>query len=279
VTTELDVRPLTPAIGAEIHGIDLRDPLDDDTIAMIRAAWLRHLVVFFPDQRLDEHQQVAFASRFGTLTEAHPVEPASDVDPRVLPIDSRKDRVDFWHTDVTYMARPPMGSMLLGMTVPEVGGDTMWVNTRLAYETLAEPLRDLCDRLVAIHYDPHYAQVIADGGGMWWEGEHVERLLPVAHPVVRVHPETGERNLFVNPQFTVGLSGFDGPQGNGLLKLLYDHMIQPQFLVRYRWRAGALAFWDNRTTMHYGVYDYGESPRLMHRVTLAGDRPAGPVSG
>jgi alpha-ketoglutarate-dependent taurine dioxygenase len=276
---ELDIRPLTPAIGAEIVGLDLGERLDDETIAAIRAAWLRHLVVFFPDQHLDENQQVAFASRFGRLTEAHPVEPASEVNPNVLPIDSRKDRVDFWHTDVTYMQRPPMGSMLLAMTVPDVGGDTMWVNTRLAYETLATPLRELCDGLEAIHYDPYYAEVIAEGGGMWWEGAHVEKLLPVGHPVVRVHPETGERNLFVNPQFTVGLRGFDGPQGNGLLKLLYDHMIQPQFTVRYRWRAGTLAFWDNRSTMHYGVYDYGENLRLMHRVTLAGDRPLGPITG
>jgi alpha-ketoglutarate-dependent taurine dioxygenase len=277
--TELDIRPLTPAIGAEIVGLDLGERLDDETVAAIRAAWLRHLVVFFPDQHLDEDQQVAFASRFGRLTEAHPVEPASEVNPSVLPIDSRKDRVDFWHTDVTYMQRPPMGSMLLAMTVPDVGGDTMWVNTRLAYETLATPMRDLCDRLEAIHYDPYYAEVIAEGGGMWWEGTHVDKLLPVGHPVVRVHPETGERNLFVNPQFTVGLRGFDGPQGNGLLRLLYDHMIQPQFTVRYRWRAGTLAFWDNRSTMHYGVYDYGENLRLMHRVTLAGDRPVGPITG
>jgi taurine dioxygenase len=274
--TALDVRPLTPTIGAEVFGVDCGAPLDDPTIAAIRAAWLEHLVLFFPEQHLSPEDQVAFAARFGELTDAHPVEPALEGHPQVLPIDSRKDRVDFWHTDVTYMARPPMGSMLLAMTVPEAGGDTMWADTRASYESLAEPLRGLCDEMTAVHFDPFYAQTIAEGGGMMWEGKRVERLWPVEHPVIRVHPETGTRNLFVNPQFTVGLKGFDGPQGQALLRMLYDHMIQPQYIVRYRWRPGTLAFWDNRSTMHYGIYDYGDERRVMHRVTLQGDRPRGP---
>ena len=183
---------------------------------------------------------------------------------------------NFWHTDVTFMSRPPTGSLLYAVELPGVGGDTMWITTRAAYETLAPALRDLCDGLTAIHFDPNYAQVIADGGGQQWEGKFVDRLWPVEHPVVRVHPETGRRNLFVNPQFTVGLKGFDGPQGGGLLRVLYDHMIQPQFTVRYRWSPGTLAFWDNRATMHYGVFDYAGQHRLMHRVTLTGDQPYGP---
>jgi len=276
--TTLDIRKLTPDIGAEIRGVDLSQTLDDETIAAIRGAWLEHLVVFFPDQQLTPGAHAEFARRFGPITEGHPVEPSLPGHPNVLPIDSVKDRVDFWHTDVTFMTRPPTGSLLYAIELPEVGGDTMWTTTRAAYDTLAPALREFCDGLTAIHFDPHYAQVIADGGGQQWEGKFVDRLWPVEHPVVRVHPETGRRNLFVNPQFTVGLKGFDGPQGNGLLRVLYDHMIQPQFTVRYRWSPGTLAFWDNRATMHYGVFDYAGRHRLMHRVTLTGDRPYGPAA-
>ena len=272
----LDVTLLTPEIGAEIRGVDLSRDLPDDTIAEIRAAWLEHLVVFFPDQELTPDAQVAFARRFGEITEGHPVEPSLPGHPNVLPIDSVKDRVDFWHTDVTFMNKPPTGSLLYAVELPAVGGDTMWTTTRAAYDTLAPPLRDFCDGLTAIHFDPHYAQVIAEGGGQDWDGKHLDRLWPVEHPVVRVHPETGRRNLFVNPQFTVGLKSFPGPQGEGLLRVLYDHMLQPQFTVRYRWRPRTLAFWDNRATMHYGVFDYELSRRVMHRVTLKGDRPYGP---
>jgi len=272
----VEITPLTPPIGAEIRGVDLSTALSGETIAAIRAAWLEHLVVFFPDQDLTPDSHAAFARRFGEITEGHPVEPSLPGHPNVLPIDSVKDRVDFWHTDVTFMTKPPTGSLLYAVELPAVGGDTMWTSTRAAYDTLAPPLQDFCSGLTAIHFDPHYAQVIADGGGKDWEGRHLERLWPVEHPVVRVHPETGRRNLFVNPQFTVGLKGFPGPQGNSMLRVLYDHMIQPEFTVRYRWRPRTLAFWDNRATMHYGVYDYEGSRRIMHRVTLHGDRPCGP---
>jgi taurine dioxygenase len=276
VRERLEITSLTPDIGAEIRGVDLSTELSDETITSIRAAWLEHLVVFFPDQELTPEAQVAFARRFGEITEGHPVEPSLPGHPNVLPIDSVKDRVDFWHTDVTFMAKPPTGSLLYAVELPAVGGDTMWTTTRAAFESLAAPLQQFCSELTAIHFDPNYAQVIADGGGRDWDGRHLERLWPVEHPVVRLHPETGRCNLFVNPQFTVGLKGFPGPQGHGLLRVLYDHMIQPEFTVRYRWRPRTLAFWDNRATMHYGVYDYGGSRRIMHRVTLRGDRPYGP---
>jgi alpha-ketoglutarate-dependent taurine dioxygenase len=272
----LEITLLTPNIGAEIRGVDLAAELSGETIASIRSAWLEHLVVFFPDQELTPDTQAAFARRFGEITEGHPVEPSLPGHPNVLPIDSVKDRVDFWHTDVTFMAKPPTGSLLYAVELPAVGGDTMWTTTRAAFDTLAPPLQHFCSELTAIHFDPHYAQVIADGGGQDWDGRHLDRLWPVEHPVVRVHPETGRCNLFVNPQFTVGLKGFPGPQANGFLKVLYDHMIQPEFTVRYRWRPRTLAFWDNRATMHYGVYDYEGSRRIMHRVTLRGDRPNGP---
>ncbi len=266
---------LTPNIGAVVTDIDLSRELDGETIAEIRAHWIEHQVLFFPDQDLSPDAHVAFARRFGEITEGHPVEPALEGHPNVLPIDSVKDRTDFWHTDVTFMNKPPTGSLLYSVELPKVGGDTMWLSTRAAYDTLAPQLREFCDTLTGVHYDPHYAQVIEKGGGQMWEGKLLEKLWPVEHPVVRVHPENGRRNLFVNPNFTVGIKGFPHVQGQGMLKMLYEHMIQPQFIVRYRWSKGTLAFWDNRSTMHFGVNDYGEARRIMYRVTLKGERPFG----
>jgi taurine dioxygenase len=249
--------------------------LDAATIDELRQAWLEHLVLFFPDQSIDHDQQIAFASRFGDLTEGHPVEPLLDEDERVQPIDSVKDRTNFWHTDLTFLTSPPAGSMLRAVTLPDVGGDTMWANTRDAFDDLGEPLRRLCQELHAVHYAEDYMRVVADGGGNTWKGRRLERLEPVVHPLVRVHPETGRRNLFVNPGFTRGIVELPGGQGHDLLRLLYKHMTQPQYLVRYRWRPGSIAFWDNRTTMHFGIYDYGGDRRVMHRVVLAGDPPRG----
>ncbi len=275
---DLDVRPLSPTIGAEIRGVDCAADLSDATIAAIRTVWLDRLVVFFPDQHLEDEEQIAFAGRFGQLTESHPVEARVVEHEEIHTIDSRKDRTNFWHTDITFMKRPAMGSMLRSIVVPDAGGDTMWCDTRAAYDALAEPLRRLCDELSAYHYSPFYAQAVAEGHGNVWEGKKLTRLLPALHPVVRVHPETGRRNLFVNPGFTASLKDFPDGQGADLLRLLYDHMADPAFIVRHHWQPGTLAFWDNRATMHFGIYDYGDSRRVMHRVTLRGDEPVGPTA-
>ena len=271
----LDVRLLSPTIGAEIRGLDCASDLSDEEIAAIRAVWLERLVVFFPDQHLDDETQIAFAGRFGELTESHPVEPQVLERREVHSIESGKDRTDFWHTDITFMQRPAMASMLRSIAVPDAGGDTMWSDTRGAYDALAEPLQRLCDGLSAYHYEQYYAQMVAEGHGNVWEGKKLTRLLPALHPVVRVHPETGRRNLFVNPKFTLRVVDFPEAQSDRLLRLLYDHMTDPRFVVRYHWSPGTLAFWDNRATMHYGIFDYEGERRVMHRVTLRGDAPTG----
>ncbi len=271
----LDVRPLSATIGAEIRGVDCSAPLDDATIAAIREVWLDRLVVFFPDQELTNETQEQFARRFGEPTVGHPVEKTLAEQPSVQPIDSIKDRTNFWHTDVTFMSRPPMASLLRAVVIPDAGGDTMWADTRAAYDALAEPLKRFCDGLTAWHYDPYYAALVEQGEGNEWEGKKLTKLTPAQHPVVRVHTETGRRNLFVNPQFTVALKDFPGPQSAAFLRLLYDHMTQPEFIVRYHWTPGALAMWDNRTTMHFGIYDYGDTRRIMHRIILRGDAPQG----
>ena len=271
------VRPVTPTIGAEVTGVDLSGSLGSDTIAAIRAAWLEHLVLFFPDQQLTPDEQIAFAAQFGEVTSAHPVEPALDDEPRVLPVDSERDRNDYWHTDVTFMARPPMASILYASVLPTVGGDTMWSNLQAAYDALAAPLRGLCDRLIAYHYSETYAADAAAGNGKEWDGVLVDRMLPVEQPVVREHPETGRLGLFVNPNFTRAIKGFPAQQSSDLLALLHAHTTRPEFTCRYRWRARTLAVWDNRATMHYAVNDYGSARRFMHRVTLRGEIPYGPA--
>jgi alpha-ketoglutarate-dependent taurine dioxygenase len=273
---DLDVRPLSPTIGAEIRGVDCAADLPDDVIAAIREVWLDRLVVFFPDQHMDDDDQIRFAGRFGEVTEGHPVEEIVNAHPEIHEVDSIKDRTNFWHTDITFMERPAMAAMLRAVLVPDAGGDTMWCDTRAAYDELAEPLRRLCDELTAVHLDEYYSREVAEGRGNVWEGEKLTQLPPAEHPVVRVHPETGRCNLFVNPKFTLRLRGIPRLQSQGLLRVLYDHMTQPQFLLRYHWSEGTLGFWDNRTTMHYGIYDYGAQRRIMHRVTLRGDAPVGP---
>ena len=169
-----------------------------------------------------------------------------------------------------------MASMLRSVEVPVAGGDTMWADTRAAYDALAAPLQRLCDELAAFHFEPFYAQAVAEGHGNVWEGKKLTRLLPATHPVVRMHPETGRKNLFVNPKFTVRITDMPERQSDGLLRLLYEHMTSPQFVVRYHWQPGTFAFWDNRATMHFGIFDYEGERRVMHRVTLSGDRPVGP---
>jgi taurine dioxygenase len=275
---DLDVRHLSPTIGTEVYGIDCGSDIDDELMAAIRALWLDRLVLFFPDQEMDDVAQIRFAQRFGEVTENHPVERLVADLPEIHEIDSIKDRTNFWHTDITFMRRPAMASMLRAVVVPEQGGDTMWCDTRAAYESLAAPLRRLCDELTAIHYEEYYARVVKKGGGNVWEGKKLTKLLPAEHPVVRVHPETGRANLFVNPKFTQVVTDMPRHQSDGLLRMLYDHMTQPDFVVRYHWRPGTLGFWDNRATMHYGIFDYGDQRRVMHRVTLRGDRPIGPTA-
>jgi alpha-ketoglutarate-dependent taurine dioxygenase len=287
--TRLDVRPLTGSLGAEIRGVDLREPLDAATTVALRDLWLRHKVVFFPEQHLEPHHQVAFAHSFGRLTKAHPVVPGPiDEHPEVLVLDShlarasaeyaparRRSRSHGWHTDVTFVATPPTGSILSARRVPEAGGDTLWADTHAAYDGLDEPLRRFVDGLTAVHDgNKTFGGFLAAGFTVEWDDQQLATLEPTEHPVVRTHPETGARSLFVNPQFTSHIVGLSGRESDALLGLLYEHMTAPEYSVRYRWQAGDVAFWDNRTTMHYATQDYGDAHRIMHRVTLRGDRPA-----
>ncbi len=275
--TGIELRPLSPNIGAEILGLDLSRPLGDAVVAEVRAALAHHLVLFFWDQDLDPEQQAAFASQFGEVTPAHPVLPAIEEHPNVLAIDGREDRASWWHTDVTFLPTPPLGSILHMRTAPEVGGDTMWVSLQAAYDALGEPVRAMCDTLTAWHHDPWFAADVEARGGYLWDGKWRETLRPASHPVVRTHPETGRNGLFVNSQFTRFIEGVSPLESEAILSMLYRHCQRPEFSCRFRWKPGAVAFWDNRATLHYALDDYGQALRIAHRVTLKGDHPYGPA--
>jgi len=276
--SDLDIRPLSPYIGAEIHGVDLSRPLGDTLVAGVRDALNRHHVVFFRDQELTPDEQEAFAGQFGEVTEAHPVITSIEDNPKVLAIDAQRgDRASWWHTDVTFVDTPPLGSILYMRELPEVGGDTMWASLQDAYDRLSPPIQQLCDQLIAVHHDPWFAAEVDQMGGYNWNGEFRKKLTPAIHPVVRTHPETGRKGLFVNKHFTQLVIGLSEIESEGILQTLYQHSVVPEITCRFRWQAGSVAFWDNRATMHYAIDDYGDARRLGHRVTLRGDRPFGPA--
>ena len=282
----LDVRPMSGYIGAEIHGVDLRGPLSDQMVAAIRATLLRWKVVFFRDQHVTQSQHIEFGRLFGAVTPAHPTLPAVFPDhPEILSLDNqatlyKKDEgaglvESRWHTDVTFVPNPPMGSILRGVVVPEYGGDTQWINLAIAYETLSEPIKEMIDGLHAVH---HNQLPIARGELSTALREKFQsRDIRAVHPVVRVHPETGEKVLFVNPNFTSYIVELSRQEGRHILDLLYEHMVNPAFSVRFRWQPDSIAFWDNRATMHRVPTDIPPGAhRAMQRITIAGDVPVGP---
>jgi taurine dioxygenase len=284
----LRVEPLSATIGAVIRGVDLRD-LADDTVSAIRQVWLERKVVFFPGQHLDDEAHLAFGRRFGELTEGHPVIPALEGQPHIHEIDYTKEFESYarrndgrprrrglgWHTDVTFMARPPAGSILNALDIPRAGGDTLWSDQQSAFEDLSPALQDFLLSLHAVHDGRLAFQHILDQRGEGrWGGEVVARLDPVVHPVVRTHPETGRKTLFVNPGFTSHIVELERGESDALLAYLYAHSVRSEYTVRYHWSAGDVGFWDNRSTQHSVVGDYGEQHRRIHRVTLRGDEPA-----
>ena len=273
----IDVIPVTPVIGAEVRGITLTPHIDDGDVAAVRAALLEHKVLFFRNQSLEPAALTTLATRFGEPTPAHPVEPAVEGHPEVLALDSEEGaRADVWHSDLTFQECPPLGAMLHAEVVPDVGGDTVWTDMAAAYDALSAPLRAFLDGLTATHSPfkagDYFAARDAGGGD---KAAATAAIKPVSHPVVRTHPETGRRSLFVNPLFTLKIDGLRRAESDALLDLVQQVATRPDAMVRWRWRAGDLAFWDNRCTMHYALMDYGAARRNMLRVALEGDRPMG----
>ena len=282
--TQIEIRPLAGRIGALVEGADLTAHLDQSAVADIRAALLAHKVIFFRGQEgLDPAGHAAFASRFGPLTQAHPTvrSAALEDEPVVFELDSDKGaRANNWHTDVTFTDRPPAASFLRGVTFPPYGGDTVWANTVTAYETLPESLRALADGARAVHTNAYdYARdtgsIRDTGSGQSSRGvEFTSTTYETEHPVVRVHPETGERSLLLGG-FARQIRGLSSSESADLIRNLQARVTLPENTVRWQWRVGDVAVWDNRATQHYAINDYGDAKRVVQRVTIAGAVPVG----
>jgi len=274
----LEVVPLSPTIGASIRGLDLRQELDDETVADIRAALLDHLVLFFEDQDISAEQHLAFAERFGDIEEPHPVFGKHTHDPRLTIIESRGrsgDEDHEWHSDVTYQQAPTMGSILHSRIIPTTGGDTLFASAYAAYDSLSERLQEFLSTLTASHsFELGWGKTVRRETGGDERMRELNAVFPLrTHPVVRTHPETGRKSLFINQYYTTRINELSEKESAALLRLLFDHFTLPEFQLRHRWKQNDIAFWDNRSTLHYATHDYGGQHRLMHRVTLVGDEP------
>ncbi len=274
----LQVHPLTARVGAEIRGISLTGDLPEADIAAIRAALLRHKVIFFRGQQhLTDTEQERFGARFGELV-AHPTQHARTGTAGILELDSSKGggRADAWHTDVTFVEAYPKISILRGVVIPEFGGDTIWANTVAAYEGLPPALKAAAEQLWAVHSNAHdYAARrphASEEDRRHFEEVFTSTVYETEHPVVRVHPETGERSLVLG-SFAQGFVGHSRNDAELLFQLLQSHITRPENIVRWRWQEGDVAIWDNRATQHYAVNDYGQAKRVVRRTTLAGDVP------
>ncbi len=268
----LTIEPLTATIGAEIGGVDLVGDADDETIAQIRAALLAWKVIFFRDQHdLDRDRHVAFGRRFGDL-EVHPLTPANQDQPEifVLPSGGELRAPDVWHSDVTWRPEPSLGSILRIVESPPLGGDTLWADMGAAYDLLDQTTKEQTADLVGLHdFVRVFGRHLSPGDQTKLREKH-----PTAeHPVVRTHPETGRRTIYVNRGFTCGIKGMDDGDGQRLLRRLEHTATIPDVQCRFRWSPGSVAFWDNRATQHCVSNDFLPNRRVMERVTVAGDRP------
>jgi taurine dioxygenase len=271
------IEPLTPAVGALVHGVELSGQLDEALVGRLRTALLEHLVLFFRDQEITPGEQIDFARRFGEL-DRYPLVTGLAEHPEIVAVTKREDERDnfggVWHSDTTYLAEPPMGAVLYARELPPVGGDTLFANMVLAYETLSCGMRRLLDGLRAVNSasKPEAAAGRSDRRAER-PTDTEERRVEAVHPVVRTHPETRPRSLFVNRGHTVRFEGWTEAESRPLLEFLFTHQLRPEFGCRFRWAPGSLAIWDNRAAQHYAVNDYHGFRRLMHRVVIKGERP------
>ncbi|RPI34610.1 MAG: taurine dioxygenase [Hyphomicrobiaceae bacterium] len=273
----MEVRPIAGALGAEIGGVDLNAEVSDAAIAAIRRAWLKHCVIFFRDQALAPAQFLSFARRFGEIVE-YPFIKGIEGFPEIIPVVKLEHETTnfggIWHSDTSYLPKPPMATMLIAREVPRHGGDTMFANTYLAYETLSDGMKQMLEGLIAVNSsrkadasrtrEDRVKEMRRDDALQEYVGEH---------PVVRTHPETGRKALYVNVAHSMRFKDMTEAESAPLLNYLIQHQTRPEFTCRFRWQVGSIAFWDNRCTQHNPVNDYHGYRRAMHRITLAGDTP------
>lgn len=266
------VRDVSPFIGSEISGIDLKQPLDAETIAQLRQLVVTRGVLFFREQFLSPEQQLAFTSKFGQVNTEGPKRPGAPI-AGVSAFDSRDEiygRVSRWHADGTHAEAPGTIKTLLAHQLPEIGGDTIWSSAEAAYDRLAEPLKRLAEELTAVHATTplratEWGSPRGFGGQFIWS----------EHPVVTVHPETGRKALFVSPRYTPEIVGLRPHESAAVLKVFFDHLTQPEFQVRFSWTPGSIVLWDNRTALHYAVDDYDDAVRIVHSCSIAGEPRVG----
>ncbi|MNF55323.1 Alpha-ketoglutarate-dependent taurine dioxygenase [compost metagenome] len=274
----LTITPLSPALGAQISGVDLSAELSLEHRDAIEQALLKHQVLFFREQPLNPQQQARFAAHFGDL-HIHPIYPNVPQTPQVLILDTAVTDVRdnaVWHTDVTFLPTPALGAVLSAKQLPAYGGDTLWASGIAAYEALSEPLKQLLDGLTATHdftksFPLERFGTTAEDLARW---EQTRRNNPpLSHPVIRTHPVSGRKSLFVNEGFTTRINELNEAESEAILKLLFSHATHLEFTIRWRWQENDVAFWDNRVTQHYAVDDYRPQRRVMHRATILGDKP------
>ncbi|WP_327717102.1 TauD/TfdA family dioxygenase [Streptomyces sp. NBC_00490] len=273
----IEITKVTAHIGARVSGVDIAKPLDEETVTALREALNAHKALVFDEVDLDDEGQQAFARHFGDLTTAHPTVPAVDGVPNVLPVDSEQGSANHWHTDVTFVLNPPQASTLRSITLPPYGGETLIASSAAAYRSLPEPLRQLADTLWAEHTNDYDYAVPAediDEERAAQRARFTSIKYRTAHPVVRVHPLTGERGLFIGG-FAQRIVGLSVGESRTLLDLLQSYVIRPEHILRHRWSPNQLVLFDNRITQHYAVDNYDRQARRLHRVTVAGDIPVG----
>ncbi len=271
----MNVQPIAGALGAEITSVDLRR-LSDAEVQEIRRVWLEYLVVFFRDQELTPAEYMAFAKRLGQPIE-YPFVRGIPGFPEIIEVKKLEhEKVNFggiWHSDTAYLELPPMASMLLAREVPPRGGDTLFANMYLAYESLSEGMKRLIAPLKAVNASSKADVTRTREDRIKTDGADAKREYIAAHPVVRTHPETGRKALYVNIAHTVRIEGMSEEESAPLLNYLFQQQVRPEFTCRFAWRVGSIALWDNRCAQHNPVNDYHGYRRVMHRITLAGDRP------
>lgn len=278
MSERITINPLGPYIGAQIFDLDLTRPPNDSQFEQLYHALLRHQVLFIREQPITPQQQRALALRFGDL-HIHPVYPHAEDVEEIIVLDTRNDNPpdsDNWHTDVTFIDRPPAGAILAAKQLPGTGGDTLWASGIAAFEALSVPFRELLSGLQAEHdfrkSFPEYKYRHSEDDHQRWLAA-VEKHPPLLHPVVRTHPVSRRQALFVNEGFTTRIVGVSQKESDALLGFLFAHITKPEFQVRWRWQENDLAIWDNRVTQHYANADYLPQRRIMHRATILGDKP------
>lgn len=278
--TTLDIRPISGALGAEIAGLDLAADLDASTVAAIESALFDHKVIFFREQSLTSEQQIAFSAELGPIFTDHPgYLPLHPEHREVVVLNGQQGgRANVWHSDVTISPKPPMGSVLYMKTCPAYGGDTMWADMAAAYDGLSDRMKRYLEGVTAYHDLSGTVRTLVRERSQGTRGAtdkapDTTTLPSASHPVVRTHPVTGRKILYVNPTFTSHLEGLPPREADAVLTFLFEHQDQPEFQCRWRWRERDVAIWDNRATHHYAIADYGDAERVIHRVTIEGEAP------